>query len=333
MSRVNLVILWHMHQPQYRDPATGQIPAALDAPPRPQGLLGHGEDPRGIPERSRHLQFRPAAGRADRRIRERHNSRSRGSKSRSRPPNISRPNEKREALERAFQVNDNFAQSLAALCRIAIAGALGGRRGVRRALECPRLARSCRCSRNLPGWTRSIWRRIPRSAPSRKRARDFDEEDKAVLLDKQHELLAAVLPEYRLAAARGQIEISTTPYYHPILPLLCDTDIARVSNPHTPLPQPPFRYPQDAREQLLARATIPRAHFRPAAGGPMALGRVRFRPGARNRHGTRLQVVRHGRRRARPHAQHRILARSRRLSGKWPRAVHALALRARRERA
>ena len=59
-----------------------------------------------------------------------------------------------------------------------------------------------------------------------------------MLLEKQHELLAAVLPEYRLAAARGQIEISTTPYYHPILPLLCDTDIARVSNPHTPLPQP-----------------------------------------------------------------------------------------------
>jgi alpha-amylase/alpha-mannosidase (GH57 family) len=47
-----------------------------------------------------------------------------------------------------------------------------------------------------------------------------------------------VLPEYRKAAARGQIEISTTPYYHPILPLLCDTDIARVSNPHTPLPHP-----------------------------------------------------------------------------------------------
>ena len=59
---------------------------------------------------------------------------------------------------------------------------------------------------------------------------------------------AAVLPEYRHAAERGQIEISTTPYYHPILPLLCDTDIARISNPHTPLPQPAFRYPRDARD-------------------------------------------------------------------------------------
>ncbi|MGB6198706.1 MAG: glycoside hydrolase family 57 protein, partial [Candidatus Acidiferrales bacterium] len=65
------------------------------------------------------------------------------------------------------------------------------------------------------------------------------------------ELLSRVLPEYRGAADRGQIEISTTPYYHPILPLLCDTDIARVSNPGTPLPNPAFRHPEDAREQLV----------------------------------------------------------------------------------
>ena len=79
----------------------------------------------------------------------------------------------------------------------------------------------------------------------------FTEDDKAILLDKQHELLAAVLPEYRLAAARRQIEVSTTPYYHPILPLLCDSDIASVANPHTPRPAPAFRYAEDAREQLV----------------------------------------------------------------------------------
>ncbi len=82
------------------------------------------------------------------------------------------------------------------------------------------------------------------------KGKGFSEDDKAVLMEKQHELLANVLPEYTRAAQRGQIEISTTPYYHPILPLLCDTDIARVSNPHTPLPHPAFRYPDDARAQL-----------------------------------------------------------------------------------
>jgi alpha-amylase/alpha-mannosidase (GH57 family) len=96
---------------------------------------------------------------------------------------------------------------------------------------------------------------------------DFTEKDKALLKEKQFDLLGAVLPAYRMAVETGQIEISTTPYYHPILPLLCDTDIARESNPHTPLPKPPFRYPEDAREQLLrARNYHERVFGKPPAG-------------------------------------------------------------------
>ncbi len=90
---------------------------------------------------------------------------------------------------------------------------------------------------------------------------NFDEEDKAVLRAKQLELLAKVLPEYKAASARGQVELSTTPYYHPILPLLCDTDVARTSNPGTPLPRPPFRHPEDAREQLVRARKYHRAVF------------------------------------------------------------------------
>ncbi len=44
---------------------------------------------------------------------------------------------------------------------------------------------------------------------------------------KQREALARVLPVYREFGARGQIEISTTPFYHPILPLICDSDHRR----------------------------------------------------------------------------------------------------------
>jgi alpha-amylase/alpha-mannosidase (GH57 family) len=82
------------------------------------------------------------------------------------------------------------------------------------------------------------------------KGKDFTERDKAALKAKQFELLGLVLPAYREAAQRGQIEISTTPFYHPILPLLCDSDIARVANPGTPLPRRAFRQPEDAREQL-----------------------------------------------------------------------------------
>ncbi|MBM3783557.1 MAG: glycoside hydrolase [Acidobacteria bacterium] len=83
-----------------------------------------------------------------------------------------------------------------------------------------------------------------------RKGRGFTHEDQAEMGRQQLEILGRVIPVYGEFAAKGQIEISTTPFYHPILPLVCDSDIARISNPHVPLPTR-FRYPQDAREQLL----------------------------------------------------------------------------------
>jgi alpha-amylase/alpha-mannosidase (GH57 family) len=81
------------------------------------------------------------------------------------------------------------------------------------------------------------------------RGRDFTLDDQTLMARKQAEILGLVMSAYREPCARGQIEISTTPFYHPILPLLCDSNIAGVSHPYVPLP-PRFRYPQDARTQL-----------------------------------------------------------------------------------
>jgi alpha-amylase/alpha-mannosidase (GH57 family) len=81
------------------------------------------------------------------------------------------------------------------------------------------------------------------------KGRDYSIDDQMLLAAKQHVALRRVLPAYRDFAAHGQIEISTTPFYHPILPLLCDSQIAEVSHPGVPLPSR-FQYPQDAREQL-----------------------------------------------------------------------------------
>jgi alpha-amylase/alpha-mannosidase (GH57 family) len=74
-------------------------------------------------------------------------------------------------------------------------------------------------------------------------------DDQALMARKEREILAAVVPVYKEFAARGQIEIATTPFYHPILPLICDSDIASVSHPGVTLPGR-FQYPQDARHQL-----------------------------------------------------------------------------------
>ena len=82
-----------------------------------------------------------------------------------------------------------------------------------------------------------------------RKGRDYSRADQELLTRKQQEQLGLVLPVYREFAASGQIEVSTTPFYHPILPLLCDSDIAQEAHPGVTLPTR-FRYPQDARVQL-----------------------------------------------------------------------------------
>lgn len=82
------------------------------------------------------------------------------------------------------------------------------------------------------------------------KGQDYSEEDQRFIMSKQREILKAVLPAYRDAALRGSIELSATPYYHPILPLVCDTDAGRQSTPGLPLPSERFQRPDDAEEQI-----------------------------------------------------------------------------------
>ncbi|MGA2511017.1 MAG: glycoside hydrolase family 57 protein [Candidatus Acidiferrales bacterium] len=248
MSRVNLAILWHMHQPQYRDPATGRylLPwTRLHALKDYWGMVNILEE---FPSVHATFNFVPL-------LAEQIEEYASGQfqepwfEIASVPADRLRPEEKREALERAFQVNDNFVQRWPRFAELAAQLRSSGTETCI-AHWSPREWRDLQVLSQLAWIDEEYLAKDPAIRELSNKGTNFTEEDKIVLFEKQHELLAAVLPEYRLAAARGQIEISTTPYYHPILPLLCDTDIARVSNPHTPLPQPPFQYPQDAREQL-----------------------------------------------------------------------------------
>jgi alpha-amylase/alpha-mannosidase (GH57 family) len=84
-----------------------------------------------------------------------------------------------------------------------------------------------------------------------RKGRDYSLEDQSFVMKRERELLAKVLPAHADAAQHGRIEISTSAFYHPILPLVCDTNMGAVSSPGLPLPQNRFRHPEDAREQLL----------------------------------------------------------------------------------
>jgi alpha-amylase/alpha-mannosidase (GH57 family) len=110
--------------------------------------------------------------------------------------------------------------------------------------------------RDLAAWFNLAWiepetlARDPRLAALVEKGRGFTRRDIATILETHRELCARVLPTYRELAARGQIELSTSPYYHPILPLLIDTRVAREPTPHMTLPNVLFHHPEDAVEQL-----------------------------------------------------------------------------------
>ncbi len=83
-----------------------------------------------------------------------------------------------------------------------------------------------------------------------RKGRDFSEEDKIALMDRIRERLSDILPLHRKLQEEGRIEISTTPYFHPILPLLIDTEAAHKALPQMPLPQESFSLAGDARRQI-----------------------------------------------------------------------------------
>jgi alpha-amylase/alpha-mannosidase (GH57 family) len=66
---------------------------------------------------------------------------------------------------------------------------------------------------------------------------NFSFEDRKQLFDLIGSSVSGIIPRYRKLAERGQIELSTTPHYHPLAPLLLDLHSARESQPESSLPQ------------------------------------------------------------------------------------------------
>ena len=249
MNRIHLAVLWHMHQPQYRDPETGTyvLPwTRLHATKDYWGMVKLLEE---FPQFHATFNMVPSLCMqleeyASGKFKEPWFTIA------FKPPETLTKEEKREILDRAFQVNHERLLSRWP-----------------RFMELYEWSRAAGGAQALVTFTTRDWRdlqvlsqlawmdeewftRDPVVSRLANRGKDFTKKDKEELKAKQMELIGMVLPAYREAAKRGQVEISTTPFYHPILPLLCDSDIARVANPGTPLPRRAYRRPEDAREQL-----------------------------------------------------------------------------------
>ncbi|MCF7805579.1 MAG: glycoside hydrolase [Candidatus Marinimicrobia bacterium] len=102
----------------------------------------------------------------------------------------------------------------------------------------------------LLGWTGEQLRSLPEVQSLVEKDENFTEADKKKLLEIHETALRNVLEQYDALQKSGQIEITGTPYAHPILPLLIDSDVARISMPGVHLPQKRFRHPEEARKQI-----------------------------------------------------------------------------------
>jgi alpha-amylase/alpha-mannosidase (GH57 family) len=254
MNRVHLVTIWHMHQPEYRDPSTGWY---LLPWTRLHALKDYWGMVRVLEEFPRvHATFNvvPSLGTqleeyASGKFRETWFDIA------FQAANLLTTEDKVEILVRAFQLN--LERLMSRWPRFSELHHQVQSQGNGRALAtfAERDWRDLQLLSQLAWMDEAYLASDPVVSRLSKKGADYTEKDKQDLKAKQLELLGRVLPEYRKAASTGQIEISATPFYHPILPLVCDTNIARVSNPNTPLPSPPYRHPEDARQQLVrARA-------------------------------------------------------------------------------
>jgi len=246
------VFVWHLHQPEYRDPQTGQpllpwvrlhatraytdMAAALERHPRVKAVVNWAP--------SLLLQLEAfvfgSAVDLDEQLAQR-------------PTNSLTPAERAHVLRQSFSVDwDLWVKPVPRYAELlAKRGAELQRVDLNQvqALFTEQELCDLQCH-FLLGWMGFAARAeepLVRELISRERG--FTDFDKSELLAAQKRIAARVLPRWKALDARGQVEITCSPLFHPILPLLIDSESAARAMPTAKLP-PRFAYPDDAREQV-----------------------------------------------------------------------------------
>ncbi|AFZ03822.1 glycoside hydrolase [Calothrix sp. PCC 6303] len=99
-------------------------------------------------------------------------------------------------------------------------------------------------------WIDPLFWDDPEIASWLQRGKDFDLRDRVNIYSKQREILSRIIPQHRKMQEAGQLEVTTTPYTHPILPLLADTNSGRVAVSNMALPQARFQWSEDIPRHL-----------------------------------------------------------------------------------
>ncbi len=212
---VRLAFLWHHHQPCYRDPVTGHAPLPW---PRLHGTKDYYGMARLVSEFPR---IRATFNLAPTLIEQLEDFARSGASDAwldvMRPEAASlSPEERQRVVELGFYANPKTMIApfprYEELFRKKLVGA---RFSAQEILDLQVLS-------NLCWFHRTLLAEDPLLVRLREKGRGYTEEEKRALLDRAREVVASVLALYRRLEEQGQIEITTSPFYHPILPLLCN---------------------------------------------------------------------------------------------------------------
>ncbi|HLD94370.1 MAG TPA: hypothetical protein VI703_09250, partial [Anaerolineales bacterium] len=110
-------------------------------------------------------------------------------------------------------------------------------------------------------WTDPDWLAQEPLAGLVAKGEKFSEADKEVVFDVHLRIIGEAIPLHRLLQEAGQIEVTMTPFAHPILPLLVTTQLAREALPELELPSETFIYGQDAAAQIELGVQLYEDHF------------------------------------------------------------------------
>ena len=249
---MKVVILWHMHQPYYVNPLTKKAMMPWVRLHAVKGYLDMIDLVTAKPDLRVTFNFTPVLVRqilelVNREVEDEWESLSR------KPASDLTLHDRRQLLENFFKINwDTLVRPVPRYAEL-----LAKRGANYTTADLDSIVRTftdadfrdLQVLYNLQWCGFSVMKRFPALKQLKIKGRDFTEEDKKKVLDTHFEVLSLVLGEYREAAARGQIELTTTPYFHPIMPLVYDTHIARRCQPNSPLPSS-FSAPDDVRAQL-----------------------------------------------------------------------------------
>jgi alpha-amylase/alpha-mannosidase (GH57 family) len=249
---MKVVILWHMHQPYYVNPLTKKAMMPWVRLHAAKGYLDMIDIVTALPEIRVNFNFTPVLVRQILELVSGEVQDEWGNLSRKPAADLS-DLDRRHLIENFFKINwDTLVRPVP---RYAELLAKRGPSYTQDKLDSIARTFSEADFRDLQTLYNLQWsgfsavRRFPVLQELRAKGRDFTEAEKLAVLDVHDKILALVLGEYRAAAERGQIELTTTPYFHPIMPLVYDTHIARRCQPQSPLPSN-FSAPEDVRAHL-----------------------------------------------------------------------------------